>query len=736
MAGDVVSLLEVADDPLLLGLRLGERAAAGDDQLGLLFAVLERYRDRCSPDALRAMGRCVQRLLRRMQMEPAELLAAVPANGDAPAMRWFRAMVCEAAGAPAEALAILETLPDADPGEGRAFRLLAAARALIACERPDAAAYALRDAIRSASSYRTLQAADALVEPVASLPVAHVRGDANVAILGDATYDLFAPALRATAFAAGIQAHVYVGGIGQYQHEILDAHSFLTAFEPDAVIIAPHWRSLGLADEDDDPDATVDAAVSGLVTLWRQCRERLHALVIQHTFEVPAVDAYGRLSRSLPGGRARVIERINGALRDAERGEPGVAIVDVDEAASQYGKTAWNDAALWHTAKQYPAADAMPSLARRDAAVLQAAWGLSAKCVALDLDGTLWGGVLGEDGLGGIELGGTGTGEAYADFQRYLQGLQRRGIALAVCSKNNPDDALQAFREHPEMVLATEDVALFEVNWQPKDESLRRIAATLNVGLDSIVFVDDSPQERALVRQRLPQVTVPELPADPALFAQELASGMFFESLTITEEDRQRTRSYHENVERTSLEAASASLDEFLHSLRMAVELRPFEEIDLPRIVQLINKTNQFNLTTRRRSEAEVRDLMGRADVYTQAVRVKDRFGDNGLTGVLIACQEDGRITIDTWLLSCRVMGRRVEDVMLHSLLRHATRRGADVVLGAYRPTSKNAPVRDLFDRLGFERLEECPNGERRYEWRVGQRAAPSPPFFHIDDRT
>lgn len=736
MSTDDLSLLELADDPLLLGIRFCDGTVAPDDRWALLWDVLKRYGARCSPDAVRAMDRLVRRAARRAPGDLAHLLDAMPATSEVAAVRWCRALLCEAVGDLGEALGILESVPDPDPGEGRALRLLGTARLQVALGRPEEASYALRDSIRSARACHTLHAADALVETVGPVLGVFVRRRARIAIVGDSTQDLFKPILRATAFAAGIFADVYVGATGQYQQEILDPLSSLAAFDPDAVIVAPHWSKLGLTEEDGDPDATIERSVSELRGLWRHCRERLHAFVLQHNVASPSVDPYGRLSSALPGGRARVIERINAALWEAERQEPGVAIVDVDDAASEYGRAAWHDAALWHTAKQHPSPEAMPSLARRDVAALQAAWGLSAKCVALDLDGTLWGGVLGEDGVGGIELGGAGVGEAYAEFQRFLQGLGRRGVALAVCSKNNHDEALQAFREHPEMVLTTDDVALFEVNWEPKDESLRRIATALNVGLDSIVFVDDSPLERALVRQRLPQVTVPELPQDPALFAQELAGGLFFESLAITDEDRRRTRGYHENLERTSLEASIANLDEFLHSLRMTVELRPFEEIDLPRIAQLINKTNQFNVTTLRRSEAEVRDLMGRADVYTQAVRVKDRFGDSGLTGVLIACEGYGCLTIDTWLLSCRVMGRRVEDVMLHSLLRRATRAGATVIRGEYRPTSKNAPVRDLFDRFGFELLAECPNGDRRYAWRIGQRAAPSPSFFHIDDRT
>jgi FkbH-like protein len=412
----------------------------------------------------------------------------------------------------------------------------------------------------------------------------------------------------------------------------------------------------------------------------------------------------GHLSAALAGGRGRLLRAINLALWDAAARAPGILILDVEQIAARFGKDHWHDPVLWHTGKQYPSAEAMPALGRQITASLRAILGLTSKCLALDLDGVLWGGVIGEDGLAGIQLGGGPAGEAYVAFQGYVKSLARTGVMLAVCSKNNPEDALLPFREHPEMVLREEDIAIFSANWKSKDENLREIAAALNIGLDAIVFVDDNPAERSRVRQNLPEVEVVEMPADPALYISTLSKLALFETLTITKEDRQRTASIRENLERKALESSAASVDDYLAQLDIKVRLAPFDEANLLRIVQLINKTNQFNLTTRRRTDAEVRALVA-AGAYTQAMRVTDRFGDSGLTGVLIAIPDGTRLRVDTWLMSCRVLGRRLEEVMFAALVHYAAKNGYTELVGEYIPTAKNGLAADLYDRLGCVNL-------------------------------
>jgi len=370
---------------------------------------------------------------------------------------------------------------------------------------------------------------------------------------------------------------------------------------------------------------------------------------------------------------------------------------------------------MWIAAKQYPTTDAVPLLTRNLAALVRAVCGLTSKCAVLDLDGTLWGGVIGEDGLDGIRLGGDAEGEAYTAFHQYLLGLRRRGIPLAVCSKNNEDDARSVFRRHPETVLKEDDFAVFLANWEPKPDNLKNIAAMLNIGVDSLVFLDDNPVERNLVRRELPEVEVPELPDDPARYAEALHATYLFESLSLTDEDRRRADTYRDNVLRTELAEGSTNLDDYLVSLRMKVDLRPFDETNLPRIVQLINKTNQFSLTTRRTTASEVMAWMQDPACYTQFMRLQDRFGDSGVTGAMVAVREGETLRIVNWLMSCRVLGRRIENLMLASLIRHARRAGVAAVIGEYLPTAKNGQTSDLFDRFGFERIEEREDGGRLY---------------------
>lgn len=648
-----------------------------------------------------------------------------------PASAWLAAAIVEQAGQPREAAEKFEAIMGLGWGEEGALRGLAIARNRLRAGQPEQAVAPLQAAARQTRSGRTWTRIDRVLQQLRKQPLVLARRRVRVALLGTVTFDFAAPILRAAAFAAGMELDLHVGGFQQYRQEILGPDRALDDFRPEAVLLAADWRSLGLAEETAEPAAAVAAMVEQLRGLWRECRRRWNAFVIQHNFEIPIEDPYGRLSAALAGGRGRVLRDVNLALWDAARDQPDAAILDVEQIASGAGKKSWNDAALWHAAKQYPSAAALPELARHQAALLAAVFGLSAKCLVLDLDGVLWGGVIGEDGLDGIALGATPQGEAYVAFQRYLRALPRRGIPLAVCSKNNEADARQVFTDHPEMALRLDDIALFVANWRPKEENLREIARTLNLGFESLVFLDDQPVERERVRRALPEVHVPEMPADPALFVSALDDLLLFESLSLTAEDRQRASAYRGNLERQHLETSSASLEDFLASLQMEAELQPFVAANLPRIAQLINKTNQFNLTTTRMTEAEAAAWAARPDGYTQSMRLRDRFGDNGLTGVLIGAIEGDVLRIHTWLISCRVLGRRVEELMLAATIAEARRRGARWVAGEYRPTAKNAQVCDLYPRLGFEPLQTFPDGRATYRWDA-RRDFPAPECFRV----
>ena len=338
----------------------------------------------------------------------------------------------------------------------------------------------------------------------------------------------------------------------------------------------------------------------------------------------------------------------------------------------------------------------------------------------LDLDNTLWGGVIGDDGLDGIVLGqGSATGEAHVALQRYAKRLSERGVILAVCSKNDEANALAPFQSHPEMVLKQSDIACFVANWQDKAGNLRHIAKTLNIGLDSLVFVDDNPVERALIRRELPMIGVPELPEDAADYVRTLAAAGYFEALDVTAEDRERAEQYRANASREALRASATDMAGFLDSLKMELTWAPFDQAGLKRIAQLINKTNQFNVTTQRYTEAQVATLLSGEEegrIVTLQLRLNDIYGENGIIALVIGRISDSSdLEIDTWLMSCRVLGREVEQATLNILTQRAMDLGCSRLLGTYKPTDKNSMVKDLFPKLGFERLDAAEDGTTRW---------------------
>lgn len=667
-------------------------------------------------------------------------LQAKLAGSNNPAAVWLLGLLQEATGNAGAAADTLRALWWSTEGDARTPVMLDSARVLLQAGRISEAWYPIAEAVKNTSAPKLLRQADRLLRQAAKKERPPARRRCKVAVLASYTAETLIPLLRAQCFGMGIDAEFYTGPFNQIVQQIQDPQSGLVGFGPDVVVIATDWRWLGLPDEAADPEAVVNERIAQLESLWARCRGAFGAYVLQCNFEVPGIgEPLGPLSTSLSGGRGRILRRLNlELLRVAGASQGGgVSIVDVDQAAAEFGKSRWNDPVLWQVAKQYPAAEALPAFGFEIACSLRALYGLTAKCVALDLDGTLWGGVIGEDGLNGIQLGGSAAGESYVAFQRFWKTAARTGLLLAVCSKNNEADARQPFAEHPEMALRLDDIVCFRANWNAKDANLREIAKTLNIGTDSLVFVDDNPAERARIRQLLPEVEVIEMPAEPALYAATVARRRLFDKLSLTAEDRERGASIRQNAERAQLAAASGGdVDAYLAGLDMRVHLAPFDEVNLPRIVQLINKTNQFNVTTRRRTEAETRLLMQTPGCYTQAMRVSDRLGDSGLTGVLIAVPEGDTLRLDTWLMSCRVLGRKLDEAMFSSLVRHARARGYKRIRCEFIATAKNDVVKDLFERLGCSPAGE--SGESRFfEWPAAAHAErPMPAVLRCTDET
>lgn len=539
----------------------------------------------------------------------------------------------------------------------------------------------------------------------------------RIALLSSTTTDLITPLLQLACFRDGIDAEIYVAPYGNVQQEILNPVSGCYAFEPDIVVINTHWRDAHLPAFTPHPDAATKRIVGEFQQLWHTLLERRACHIIQNNFDLPTHDAYGHLSRALPGGRGHMLRKINELLLKAA--PPSVTILDLEQVSARYGKQKWFDAAYWYTAKHYPTADALPLLVDQQVALIRAGLGLSRKVLVLDLDNTLWGGIIGEDGLAGIRLGPPSkVGEAHQTLQEYAAELKERGILLAVCSKNNDADARLPFLHHDAMRLRLDDFVVFQANWHDKPANLREIARQLNLGIDSFVFLDDNPVERALVRHEIPEVAVPECGADPARYIDALDRGLYFEALSLSQEDYERHQSYRANLLRDEMKTQAASLEEFLDQLDMEAEHSPFHHTVLARVMQLLGKTNQFNLTTRRHSEEQICRMMSSNEYWTQYFKLKDRFGDNGLVGLLIVRRLPEALPtweIDTWLMSCRVIGRRMEQFMLQVLVEAARAAGIQLLRGVYVPTAKNAMVAELYPQLGFVQTGQLAEGAFTY---------------------
>lgn len=545
----------------------------------------------------------------------------------------------------------------------------------------------------------------------------------RLAVLSNSTVDLVVPALIASAARHGVALEVIQPSYDQVAQEALTPDSKINASKPDAVLFAIDYRALPLKLSLGDPDAaaaTVQGTMGYLQALRNGIKSNSNAVCIFQTFAPPVETLFGSLDRALPGTPRSLIESINHELATVVLGQ-GDVLLDVAGLAQTVGLAGWHNTQLWNMAKFPFSDDLIPLYADHVARTVAAIRGKSRKVLILDLDNTVWGGVIGDDGLEGIKIAqGDATGEAHLAVQRLALDLRQRGIVLAVSSKNTDEVARTPFQRHPEMLLKLDHLAVFQANWNDKATNIQAIAEELSLGLDAMVFLDDNPVERGLIRQLLPQVAVPELPEDPAYYARTLTAAGYFEAAVFAPEDLKRAGFYQDNAKRANLQKQVGGVDAYLASLDMTITFQPFDATGRARIVQLINKSNQYNLTTRRYTEPEVRAAEDDPEVFTLQVRLADIFGDNGMISVIV-CRPAGENTwdIDTWLMSCRVLGRKVEHMVLREILEHARVAGIDKLTATYRPTERNKLVVDHYSRLGFTKVSEEESGLTRWELTV-----------------
>jgi FkbH-like protein len=517
----------------------------------------------------------------------------------------------------------------------------------------------------------------------------------RIAFLANATLEHWVEVLRFWLLLEGYRLQELIVPYGTWRQQVADPDSSMYRFRPDVV-----WLFL-LPSDLRHTECTPQNEAAEIGQLLTMLVGRLPASLIVNNVSAPANRIYGNLEASISGSVTAHIEKFNDSLPLVL--PTGSVVFDMRHLASRFGLDRWEDSRLWHHSKHPFALDAQGSVAFAGARVLAAFRGRARKCLVLDLDNTLWGGVIGDDGISGIRVGpdGGSVGEAFAAFQSWLKALTQRGIALAVCSKNNERLAREPFEHKDGMVLTLDDFVSFKANWDNKADNLREIAQELNLGLESFVFVDDNPAERALVRRELPYVAVPEMPTDPADYISALTAGAWFESISITNEDLTRVQAYRSNVARQEAQAGATDLDAYLDSLEMEAHWGTVDSSTLARVAQLVNKTNQFNLTTKRYSEAQIQALAASPDTWVGRFSLKDRFGDHGLIAVVILRFADTDAIIDTWVMSCRVFARQMEYFTFDIIRKIVRQRQARYLSGMYVPSPKNAVVADLYNGLG-----------------------------------
>jgi len=541
----------------------------------------------------------------------------------------------------------------------------------------------------------------------------------RLALLGDTATQQLAALLIVLFAEHGIHLEVFEGPFDAIELQVHDANSDLFRFAPDAIVILNSVQALRMRyyRRPGSGKEFLDQEMRRIAGIWDLVRERTSAPVIQSTLALPIERIFGNFDHKVADSLYAVVTALNLKIAEAARTRAQILLNDVEAIASHVGRRHWFDNRFWNMYKTFCALEHLPLVAQNIVDVVLSIRGRTVKCVVLDLDNTLWGGVIGDDGLNGIQLSAHGDGESFYEFQLFLREIQRRGILLAVCSKNSLENALKPFLEHPEMVLRRDDIAVFTANWENKADNIRRIRETLNIGFDSMVFLDDNPFERNLVRTLLPGVIVPELPEEPADYIRAIAELNLFETSSFSAEDTQRTELYRQRAAREETQSSFASVEEYLQSLETEILVTRFDTRRIARIAQLFQRSNQFNLTTNRRSQAECEELMRDPGYYPIYAELRDRLGDHGLISIVIAQHQEQELFLTDWLMSCRVLTRGVEQHLMNHIVEFAAGRGYRWIAGEYRPTAKNSMVKNFYAQFGFEAESDGSQGSIR--WRL-----------------
>lgn len=547
--------------------------------------------------------------------------------------------------------------------------------------------------------------------------------DKRVAILGGSTTDGIRIALELFLLNHGIRPAFYESGYNQYYEDAMFPNAELEAFAPDVIYIHTTNRNVttypAVTDTGDEVEGLLRAQLRKFTDVWDRLAEAYRCPIIQNNFEMPLYRLLGNRDASDVHGAVNFLTRLNMGFYEYAQLHANFHICDINYISADYGLREWSEPFYWYMYKYALNVSAIPYLSFNVANIIKSIFGRNKKGIVLDLDNTLWGGVVGDDGVGGIALGPEEPeGRAYLEFQKYVRKHRQLGVVLCVNSKNDYGNAIAGMK-HPDSVLTEDDFISIKANWEPKDRNLAETAEELGLLPESLVFVDDSPAERHLVTGQLPGVCAPEL-GEAHGYIRALDRCGFFEVTSLSRDDARRNEMYRENKERRRLQSSFADYGEYLLSLGMRGEIRPFEPVCMARVTQLANKSNQFNLTTRRYSQAEIEDLAASKDHITLYGRLADRFGDNGVVSAVVGHVIGCSCHIELWVMSCRVLKRGMESAMMDALMRRCMERGIKEVRGYYLPTAKNGMVRDFYASQGFQKAAGDEDGGTEWAYGIG----------------
>lgn len=531
----------------------------------------------------------------------------------------------------------------------------------------------------------------------------------KIAILGNCSTQHLATALKGYGYQEGYNLNIFDSDYNQIEAQIMDDTSELYNHKPDAVLLYMSTEKLYENFCETSPEQRenfADFTMQKINNYWQTLNSKIKTNILQFNFIEIDDRTFGNYGNKTPSSFLFQLRKLNFTLMELANQTKNAFLIDLSTIQNTYGRQAVHDDKLYYIAKMPLSTNILPEVSKQVLDVIQALNGKFKKCAILDLDNTLWGGVIGDDGLKSIQIGELGLGHAFSEFQMWLKELKNRGIILAVCSKNNENIAKEPFEKHPDMILKLDDISMFVANWEDKATNIKYIQETINIGMDSIVFIDDNPFERNLVKGMIPDITVPELPEDPALYLSYLKSLNLFETASYSENDKDRTKQYQAEVGRTTMQSNFQNFDDYLKSLEMQSTVHPFEEFEIPRISQLTQRSNQFNLRTIRYTEAEIEQIANDDKYLTLSFSLKDKFGDYGLISVVIAEKQDEKtLFLNTWLMSCRVLKRGMEEFIINKVLEMAKENGFSKVTSEYIPTPKNAMVEKMYAKLGFADL-------------------------------